>query len=213
MDESLEEYILSHSDPEGDYLHRLYRDTNIRLLHGRMASGHLQGRILKMLVRMVRPRRVLEIGTFSGYSALCMAEGFDRPDALLHTFEINDELEDFTRPRIENSPLGRHIRLHFGDVFSLLPALGETFDMAFIDADKRHYVEYYELCLPRLRPGGFLLADNTLWDGHVIDHAYDRDAQTLGIRAFNDLVAADTECEKVIIPMRDGITLIHLKDK
>ena len=144
MDESLEEYILSHSDPEGDYLHRLYRDTNIRLLHGRMASGHLQGRILKMLVRMVRPRRVLEIGTFSGYSALCMAEGFDRPDALLHTFEINDELEDFTRPRIENSPLGHHIRLHFGDVFSLLPALGETFDMAFIDADKRHYVEYYE---------------------------------------------------------------------
>ena len=211
MDEPLEEYILSHSDPEGDYLHRLYRDTNIRLLHGRMASGHLQGRILKMLVRMVRPRRVLEIGTFSGYSALCMAEGFDRPDALLHTFEINDELEDFTRPRIENSPLGRHIRLHFGDVFSLLPALGETFDMAFIDADKRHYVEYYELCLPRLRPGGFLLADNTLWDGHVTDPAYSRDAQTCGIRRFNDHVAADPRVEKVILPLRDGLTLICKK--
>lgn len=211
MQEDLEEYILAHSDAEGDYLYKLYRDTNIYLLHGRMASGHLQGRILKMLVRMIRPRRIVEIGTFSGYSALCLAEGFTCPDGLLHTFEINDELEDFTRPRIEASPLARHISLHFGNVFDELPRLGDTFDLAFIDADKRHYIDYYELCLAHLRPGGFILADNTLWDGHVTDPAYDRDAQTLGIRRFNDYVAADPRVEKVILPLRDGLTLIAKK--
>ncbi len=211
MQKDLEEYILAHSDPEGEYLYKLYRDTNVYLLHGRMASGHLQGRILKMLVRMVRPRRILEIGTFSGYSALCLAEGFTCPDGLLHTFETNDELEDFTRPRVENSPVGRHIRLHYGNVFEELPTLGETFDMAFIDADKRQYIDYYELCLPYLRPGGFILADNTLWDGHVTDPAYGRDAQTQGISRFNDHVAADPRVEKVILPLRDGLTLICKK--
>ncbi|MGI6219609.1 MAG: O-methyltransferase [Bacteroidaceae bacterium] len=211
MEKDLEEYILAHSDPEGDYLYKLYRDTNVYLLHGRMASGHLQGRILKMLVRMIRPRRILEIGTFSGYSALCLAEGFTGGEGILHTFEINDELEDFTRPRIENSPLASHIRLHFGDIFEELPALGENFDLAFIDADKRQYVDYYELCLKHLRPGGFILADNTLWDGHVTDPAYSRDAQTRGIRRFNDYVAADKRVEKVILPLRDGLTLICKK--
>lgn len=212
MDAQLEAYILKHSDPEGEYLYRLYRDTNVHLLHGRMASGHLQGRILKMLVRMIRPHRILEIGTFSGYSAICLAEGFpEGSDGMLHTFEINDELEDFTRPRLENSPVGRYITLHIGDVMELLPPMNEQFDLVFIDADKRRYIDYYELSLKKLRPGGFILADNTLWDGHVIDPAYDRDQQTEGIRQFNNYVATDRRTEKVILPLRDGLTLLYKK--
>ena len=203
-------YILSHIDPEGDYLYRLYRATNIHLLHGRMASGHLQGRLLRMLVRMIRPRYILEVGTFSGYSAICMAEGLE-PGGRLYTFEINDEQEDFTRPWIEGSPVADRIEFIIGDAIVQAPKLGVTFDMAFIDGDKRTYVETYEMVINVLRPGGFGLADNTLWDGHVVDPAYDRDPQTRGIRLFNDHVARDTRVERVILPLRDGLTLIRKK--
>ena len=208
MDNELERYILSHSDPEGDYLHRLWRATNLYTLHGRMASGHLQGRLLRMLVRMVRPRRVLEIGTFSGYSAICMAEGLEE-GAKLYTFEINDELEDFTRPWIERSAVADKIEFIIGDAIEEAPRLGVTFDMAFIDGDKRTYTDAYEMTMGILRPGGFILADNTLWDGHVTDRAYDRDRQTQGIEAFNDRVAADHRVERVLLPTRDGLTLIR----
>lgn len=214
----LDPYIAAHIDPEGDYLYRLYRATNIHTIHGRMASGHLQGRLLKMLVEMVRPRYVLEVGTFSGYSALCMAEGLktlmaEEPQVArkLYTFEINDEMEDFTRPWIEGSGLAELIDFRIGDANQLAPRLGVMFDMAFVDGDKRTYVETYETVLPLLNPGGFILADNTLWDGHVIDPAYDHDHQTRGIRAFNDHVAADTRVEKVILPLRDGLTIIRKK--
>ena len=214
----LNPYIAAHIDPEGDYLYRLYRATNIHTIHGRMASGHLQGRLLKMLVEMVRPRYVLEVGTFSGYSALCMAEGLktlmaEEPQVArkLYTFEINDEMEDFTRPWIEGSGLAELIDFRIGDANQLAPQLGVMFDMAFVDGDKRTYVETYETVLPLLNPGGFILADNTLWDGHVIDPAYDHDHQTQGIRAFNDHVAADTRVEKVILPLRDGLTIIRKK--
>lgn len=214
----LDPYIVAHIDPEGDYLYRLYRATNIHTIHGRMASGHLQGRLLKMLVEMVRPRYVLEVGTFSGYSALCMAEGLktlmaEEPQVArkLYTFEINDEMEDFTRPWIEGSGLAELIDFRIGDANRLAPQLGVMFDMAFVDGDKRTYVETYETVLPLLNPGGFILADNTLWDGHVIDPAYDHDHQTRGIRAFNDHVAADTRVEKVILPLRDGLTIIRKK--
>ena len=206
--ERLEQYILGHIEPEPDYLYRLWRATNIRLLHGRMASGHLQGRLLKMLVQMIRPRLVLEVGTFSGYSALCMAEGLAE-DGRVYTFEINDEQEDFTRPWIEGSPVGHRVEFIIGDAITEAPRLGLTFDMVFIDGDKRTYCETYEMALSVLRPGGFILADNTLWDGHVSDPAYDRDRQTLGIRRFNDLLAADSRVEQVILPLRDGLTLIR----
>ena len=208
MDNELERYILSHSDQEGDYLHRLWRATNLYTLHGRMASGHLQGRLLRMLVRMVRPRRVLEIGTFSGYSAICMAEGLEE-GAKLYTFEINDEMEDFTRPWIEGSAVADKIEFIIGDAIEEAPRLGVTFDMAFIDGDKRTYTDAYEMTMGILRPGGFILADNTLWDGHVTDRAYDRDRQTQGIEAFNDRVAADHRVERVLLPTRDGLTLIR----
>lgn len=206
--ESLDDYILRHIDPEGDYLHRLYRATNIHTLHGRMASGHLQGRLLRMLVRMVRPRNILEVGTFSGYSAICMAEGLDE-GGKVYTYEINDEQEDFTRPWIEGSPVADKIEFIIGDAITEAPKLGITFDMAFIDGDKRTYVETYEMALGVVRGGGFILADNTLWDGHVIDRAYDRDRQTRGIETFNDHIARDTRVERVIIPLRDGLTLIR----
>jgi len=206
----LEDYIASHIDPEPEYLYRLYRATNIHMLHGRMASGHLQGRLLKMLVQMIRPRNILEVGTFSGYSAICMAEGLEE-GGRVYTFEVNDEQEDFTRPWIEQSPVADKIAFIIGDAITEAPRLGITFDMAFIDGDKRSYCECYEMVLSVLRPGGFILADNTLWDGHVTDPAYSRDHQTQGIMRFNDLVAADQRVEKVILPLRDGLTLIRKK--
>lgn len=205
---ALTTYIANHIDPEGDYLYRLYRATNLHTLHGRMASGHLQGRLLKMLVQMTQAKRVLEVGTFSGYSAICLAEGLP-DDGLLYTFEINDEQEDFTRPWIEGSAVANKIRFIIGDAITEAPRLGITFDLVFIDGDKRTYVETYEMALSVLRQGGFIVADNTLWDGHVCDSAYDKNQQTLGIRRFNDLVAADTRVEKVILPLRDGLTLIR----
>lgn len=208
MDSKLESYVLSHIDAEGDYLYRLYRATNIHTIHGRMASGHLQGRLLKMLVTMIRPRNILEVGTFSGYSAICMAEGLDE-GGRVWTFEINDEQEDFTRPWIEGSPVADKIRFIIGDAITEAPKLGVVFDMAFIDGDKRTYVETYEMAMSVLRPGGYILADNTLWDGHVVDNAYDHDHQTVGIRRFNDHVAADKRVEKVILPLRDGLTIIR----
>ena len=207
----LDTYILAHIEPEPDYLYRLWRATNIYMLHGRMASGHLQGRLLKMLVQMIRPKRILEVGTFSGYSALCMAEGLEE-GGKVYTFEINDEQEDFTRPWIEGSPVADKVEFIIGDAIKEAPKLGLEFDMAFIDGDKRTYVETYEMVLGILRPGGFILADNTLWDGHVTDPAYDRDHQTQGIRRFNDHIAQDTRVEQVILPLRDGLTLIRKKE-
>lgn len=232
LHEEVDEYVSSHIDAEPDYLYRLYRATNIHTLHGRMASGHLQGRLLKMFVEMIRPQYILEVGTFSGYSALCMAEGLrdaspypsnrmeeqkelppyrEGRGGLIYTFEINDEMEDFTRPWIEQSPVADYIDFRIGDANILAPQLGITFDMAFIDGDKRTYVETYQTVMKLLRPGGFLLADNTLWDGHVIDPAYDHDQQTQGIRQFNDFVAQDPQAEVVIVPVRDGLTIIRKK--
>ncbi len=208
--DAIDEYILRHIDGESDYLKALYRATHVKLLRPRMASGHLQGRLLKMLVQMIRPKQVLEIGTYSGYSALCMAEGL-QDDALLHTFEINDEQEDFTRPWLENSPYSDKIRFYIGDALELVPRMDVTFDMAFMDGNKRFYIEYYEMILEKLSPGGYIVADNTLWDGHVLEISSHPDAQTLGIMKFNDRVALDERVEKVILPLRDGLTIIRKK--
>lgn len=208
--EALDRYILDHIEPEGDYLYRLYRATNIHTVHGRMASGHLQGRLLKMLVQMVQPKNVLEVGTFSGYSAICIAEGLPE-DGKLYTFEINDEMEDFTRPWIEGSAVAHKIEFRIGDANVEAPKLGVEFDMAFIDGDKRTYLETYEMVLKIMRPGGFILADNTLWDGHVTDANYNHDRQTQGIKVFNDFIAHDERVETVILPLRDGLTLVRKK--
>lgn len=162
-----------------------------------------------MLVQMVQPHNVIEVGTFSGYSALCLAEGLSG-DGHLYTFEINDEQEAFTRPWIENSEYADRITFIIGDAITEARKLGKTFDMAFIDGDKRTYVETYEALLPLMSPGAFILADNTLWDGHVTDPSYDRDAQTIGVRRFNDMIASDSHVTKVILPLRDGLTIIRV---
>ena len=207
---TIDDYILAHTSPEPDYLYRLWRATNLYTVHGRMASGHLQGRLLKMLVQMIRPRNILEVGTFSGYSAIAMAEGLE-DGGRLYTFEITDEMEDFTRPWIENSDVADKITFIIGDALTEAPRLGVTFDMAFIDGDKRTYQACYDMVLGILRPGGFIVADNTLWDGHVVDPAYDRDRQTHGIGQFNDYLCLDERTEQVILPLRDGLTLIRKK--
>jgi len=206
---TLDEYILGHIDAEGDYLHALWRDTQLRLSYGQMASGHLQGRVLKMLIRMTKPLKVLELGTFSGYATLCMAEGLEE-GAELHTFEVFDENEDFLRKWFDGSPYKEKIHLHIGDALQLVPQMEGQWDFAFIDADKREYVAYYEMLLPFMRSGGYIVADNTLWYGHVLEEARESDVQTRGVQAFNDLVAADSRVEKVILPLRDGLTIIRV---
>ncbi|MBQ8220157.1 MAG: O-methyltransferase [Bacteroidaceae bacterium] len=208
MTEAIDAYILAHMDEESDYLKALYRQTHVKLINPRMTSGHLQGRLLKMLVQMIRPRRVLEIGTFTGYSALCMAEGLEE-GALLHTYEIDDELEDFTRPWIEGSPYGDKVCFHIGNALEEVPGLGETFDLVFMDGDKRQYMEYYEMVMTHTSEHAIILADNTLWDGHVVDKAYLADRQTAAINEFNAFVAADKRVEKLILPLRDGLTMIR----
>lgn len=208
MTEELEDYILSHIDKEGESLHKLDRETHLFHLRPRMCSGHLQGRLLKMIVRMIRPKNILELGTFTGYSALSMAEGMDG-DGELHTVEIDDELEDFIREHLEKSPYADRIHLHIGDALEIVPQLGLTFDLVFIDADKRRYDDYYNMVFDHVAHGGFILADNTLWDGKVVDYGKKLDAQTAGILRFNDLVAADPRVEKVILPLRDGLTIIR----
>lgn len=207
---SLDEYILQHIDAEGDYLHSLWRDTQLRLSYGQMASGHLQGRVLKMLIQMAKPLNVLELGTFSGYATLCMAEGLSE-DAEIHTFEVFDENEDFLRKWFEGSAYRDKIHLHIGDALQLVPQMQQRWDFAFVDADKREYVAYYEMLLPLMSPGGFIVADNTLWYGHVLEHPKDSDMQTRGVQDFNELVAKDSRVEKVILPLRDGLTIIRVK--
>lgn len=207
-DETLDKYILDHIDPEDLYLKDLYRATNLKLLRPRMASGHLQGRMLKMFVRMIKPKNILEIGTYSGYSAICLAQGLEE-QGHLYTFEINDEQEDFTRPWLENSAVADKITFTIGDALELVPGMGVTFDLAFIDGDKRKYIEYYEMVIQHLSKGGYIIADNTLWDGHVIETAKHNDLQTIGIQKFNDLIANDERIEKVILPLRDGLTIIR----
>jgi predicted O-methyltransferase YrrM len=205
---TLEEYISVHSTPENEVLESIVRDTYIHILNPHMLSGHVQGRVLSMISHMIRPNRILELGTFTGYSALCLAEGLSE-DGELVTIEHNDELETTIRRNLAKSPLSSKIRLLIGDAKEYLSGEAGLFDLVFIDADKREYCAYLDLVYPLLPVGGFILADNTLWDGHIIDPAYDKDKQTLGLRAFNDRLAADERFEKVILPLRDGLTIIR----
>lgn len=209
---TLDEYISAHTTPESEVLKTIARDTHVHILNPHMLSGHVQGRALAMLSHMIRPKRILELGTFTGYSALCLAEGLSE-DGLLTTIEHNDELEDTIRRNLALSPLSDRIRLIIGDAKEILH--GEAinsdalYDLVFIDADKREYCDYIDLVYPLVPVGGFILADNTLWDGHIIDPTYDKDKQTIGLRAFNDKIAKDSRFEQVILPIRDGLTIIR----
>lgn len=210
---NISEYIEQHSSSESEALQQIVRHTHLEVLNPHMLSGHVQGRLLSLMSQMIQPQRILELGTFTGYSALCLAEGL-REGGSLTTIEHNDELEDTIRRNLALSPLGSRVHLVIDDAKAYLRSLAEDltcepFDMVFIDADKREYCAYLDLVFPLVRAGGWILADNTLWDGHIIDPDYDHDKQTVGLRAFNDKVANDMRLEKVILPLRDGLTIIR----
>ncbi|MBO5444588.1 MAG: O-methyltransferase [Muribaculaceae bacterium] len=209
LESDLDNYVDSHISPEPEYLKRLTRESYLRLVNGRMCSGHLQGRLLKMLTRLCTPRLALELGTFSGYSALCIAEGLPE-GARLVTVEADDEMEDFIRRQLASSPYADRIDLRIGKALDVCREFADgSVDMIFIDADKRQYPDYLRESCRLLRPGGLAIADNTLWSGHVCDPSYDHDRQTAGVRSFNDLAAQHPEFETVILPFRDGITLLR----
>ena len=206
---TLDEYISAHSSAEPEYLQAITRSTYIHVLNPHMLSGHVQGRVLSMISHMIQPHRILELGTFTGYSALCLAEGLAEGGRLT-TIEHNDELEEMIRRNLALSPLGEKIELRIGDCKQVIRDLkDEVYDLVFIDADKREYCAYLDLVYPLVRKGGFILSDNTLWDGHVVDPAYDKEKQTLGLRAFNDRLKEDDRFEQVILPLRDGLTIIR----
>lgn len=207
MDIDIEKYILDISSPEDDVLNELYRKTHTSVINPNMISGHLQGKLLEMLVRMVKPSLVLEIGTYTGYSAISMARALP-PGALLHTIEINDELVDMCREYVKKAGLEEKIIIHTGDALEIMKKMDLSFDMIFIDGDKRQYTDYYRLAINILNKNGYILADNVLWDGKVADPARN-DLMTQGIRRFNQVVKEDKGTEKIIIPARDGLMIIR----
>ncbi len=206
--EIIDAYIGANSSPEPDYLAVVNRRTHLKVINPRMMSGHIQGRVLSMLCHMLKPSRVLEIGTFTGYSALCMAEALDE-NALLYTIEFEDELEDFILENFNSSPYANKIKLQIGDAKQIINEIDEEFDLVFIDADKREYKTYFDQILPKLKKGGFILADNTLWDGKVVQEVKANDEQTIKILEFNKYIAENKSVEKVILPLRDGLTIIR----
>ena len=209
--ETLEEYILTCIDPEPDLLKQIDRETHVKLLYPAMNSGHLQGRFLAMMTKVIGATRVLEIGTFVGYSALCFAEGLNECGEV-HTIEVNDELEDIIRTHLNASEHGHKVTLHVGDAADIVPSFpDESFDLAFLDGGKDDYWEHYEATLPKVRKGGVILADNTLWYGKVASETKSNDRATCAVRQFNERLAEDTRVEKVMLPLRDGLTFIRKK--
>ena len=215
--DALEKYLRSHATPEDELLRELDRETNLRAVHPQMLSGHVQGRFLEMLVRMMRPRRVLEIGTFTGYSALSMAAGLD-DGAELHTIDVDDELAAISEPFFARSPHGGKIRRHTGSALDVAPALGMDFDFVFVDGDKREYPEYYRMlmgdregCKPLVHSGSVIVADNVLWYGKVVGAETHHDPHTRALVEFNDMVTADPRVENVILPLRDGLNIVRVK--
>ncbi len=210
MDELLEKYICSRIDPEPELLKELRRETYVRFLNPRMSSGHLQGRVLAMLCKMIRPRRVLELGTFTGYSTLCLAEGLPEGSRIL-SIDRNDELEEHLKTWFSRSELGSKIDLLFGEALDLIPKLTESFDLVYMDIDKRDYKSCYDLLLQHQPSGTFILIDTTLWNGKPMREISCKDTQSLAIADFNDYIAADSRVEKIILPIRDGLTVLLIK--
>lgn len=207
---TIEEYILNHIDEEPAYLAAINRNTWVRQMNPRMCSGHLQGRVLSMIARMIQPQQILEVGTFTGYSALCFAEALPE-NGCVDTIEMDDELEDFIRDNCRNSPYENKINLYIGDALEIIPSLEKMYDLVFLDAEKSQYTRYYDAVFPKVKNGGYILADNTIWDGKVIQNVLSNDLKTREIIRFNDLIKADSRVEKVILPLRDGLTIIRKK--
>ncbi|MDB2408617.1 O-methyltransferase [Crocinitomicaceae bacterium] len=205
IEEKVEEYSIAHTSPESALLNVIDRETHLEVLRPRMLSGHFQGRILSMLAKMVGPTRILEIGTYTGYSALCLAEGLSK-DGRLYTIDINEELEDRVRQYFLDSPYNSQIDFIIGDATNLIPTLNENWDMVFIDADKKNYLNYYELVISSVKSGGYIIADNVLWSGKVVEKEHD-DEDTQALRVFNDTLSKDSRLEVVLLPVRDGLLI------
>ena len=208
MNNRIEKYVWEHTSEENQVLKELDRDTHLHILHPRMISGHIQGKLMELLVSMLRPTRILEIGTFTGYSAICMATALPQ-DGLLHTIEINDELQAIAQSYFRKAGVENKIIQHIGDACNLIPRIDATFDLVYLDGNKREYSSYYDTVWPKLRIGGFILADNILWYEKVIEKADPKDAQTFEIQCFNNKVAGDKRVTQVILPLRDGLMLIR----
>ncbi len=206
IDQNLWEYILEHTTPEDSLLSELYRETHVKVLYPRMISGHYQGKLLELISKIIQPECILEIGTFTGYSAICLAKGL-KPGGKLHTIEYNDEITDFARKYFKKAGLENSIELHIGNALQIIPGLNLQFDLIFMDADKTSYPDYFNLVTDKLKTGGILLTDNVLWDGKVIDESAGKEDETNGIIQFNKMIQNDSRFENIIIPIRDGIML------
>lgn len=204
----IDNYILKHIDREDQLLAELDRETNLKVLGARMISGHLQGQVLSMLSKMIRPNTILELGTFTGYSAICLAKGLQE-DGKLITIEIDDELELLAQKYFKKAGIQNRVEQYIGSALEIIPRLNDSFDLVFLDADKREYVKYYKLIIDRVINGGYIIADNTLWSGKVLEEVKNDDHQTRGIQEFNELIKNDSRVEKVILPLRDGMTVIR----
>ncbi len=204
--EALDQYVVAHSEKEPELLEQLHRETYLKVLQPRMLSGHYQGRLLSMLSKLIRPKSILEIGTYTGYSALCLAEGLQK-DGMLHTIDINEELAGLQQKYFELSPYGKCIQQHIGDATQLIPTINEQFDLVFIDADKPNYPTYFELIIDKMRPGGVILSDNVLWSGKILEPVKEDDTSTKALLTYNKLLADDKRIETVMLPIRDGLTI------
>lgn len=208
IEENLQKLLLNYCEPESELLKKIDRETQLKVLMPRMLSGHYQGRVLSMISKMVSPKTILEIGTFTGYATLCLAEGLTA-DGVIYTLDINEELEDMVRENFAASPYNDHIRYIIGDASSSIASLKETYDLVFIDADKKNNGTYYDMIFNSVRAGGIIIVDNVLWSGKVLNNAQDKD--TKNIITFNEMIAADTRVEKLILPVRDGLFIIRKK--
>lgn len=206
IDEKIEAYALSHSQPESDVLKKLNRETHLKVLSPRMLSGHLQGNFLSMISKMIQPKQILEIGTYTGYSAICLAQGLQE-GGTLHTIDSNKELEKMARSFFQEAGLSNKINFHIGDALNIIPTIKETFDLVFIDADKKNYITYYDMVFDSVRPGGYIIADNVLWSGKVLDTQKNNDRETVLIDEFNKKVHEDKRVEHQLIPIRDGLMI------
>ncbi len=210
IDEKIEAYSLAHSRPESDILKKINRETHAKVLMPRMLSGHLQGNVLSMFSKMIQPKQILEIGTYTGYSALCLAQGL-QDGGKLHTIDINEELEKMVRGFISEAGMDSKINYYIGNALEIIPTINEVFDIVFIDADKKNYANYYDLIFDKVRSGGYIIADNVLWSGKVVDAPDKMDVDTKAIDAYNKKINSDIRVENMLLPVRDGLMIARKK--